>query len=213
MTKSKGIGKLLKVSPSDDKNWFEVDLAVDATMEQTDKGNVNTQLGWNLRVPGDGSTGPVKKVAKMKFNIELLLPPQPGLDPGAKFKSTINVAATYDIKYGLPPDLSSPKAPVATGKPWVILHDFKVGWLDANKTALKVAVKYSFKDGLQPKPGADYLLYASFRYENAASKAYEAQRVAGTEMKLDGWFTNDSLPIGEVPPMPSACDLFLVWKR
>ena len=150
VVKLRGIGKLLNVSTSADKSLFDIDIAVDTNMEQAGKGTLGTQLAWNLRLPGDGSTGPVKKACKLKFNTEILLP---GLGPAAKIKATVSVVQTYDIKYGLSGDTPSPKIPVARGKPRVVLDDFKVAWVDG-KPVLKVAAKYVFKDGLTAKPVA-----------------------------------------------------------
>ncbi len=206
-----GTAKLVKVSSDGSDDWQDIEIGVKSSMQQEGK-STTVQFQWNVRVPGDGSTGPVKKTCKAKFDTISPLSPKLASNMGssAKLKESLAATITQEIKYGLPPGPSSPPAPV-TAKPRVLLDEFKVAWVDG-KAVLNVAGKYSFKDGFQPKPGADYLLLVSFRYENAASKAYIAQAIAGPELKPDGQFTNPSLAIANVPPMPSKCDLFLMEK-
>ena len=122
MVKANGNGKFVKVTSNEDKNWLEVDIAVDAKMEQKEgadkfqEGSVSTQLTWNLRLPGDGSTGPARKVGKFKLNAETSVPPQPGLEGGMKIKYTVTTVETYDIKYGITGEQPVPQTPRAEGQ-------------------------------------------------------------------------------------------------
>ena len=49
-------------------------------------------------------------------------------------------------------------------------------------------------------------------HDNGLGKVYTAAVLPGTEMKLDGWITNESLAIADVPPVTSRCTLFLLEK-
>ena len=102
-TKTSGTAKLVKAYSEAGKNWQDLEFGLNSSLEQTGKGTVSTQIKWNVRVPGNGSTGAVKKTGTVRYDIVANMDAPPKSQPSTKLKLTFNVKISEEIRYGLPP--------------------------------------------------------------------------------------------------------------
>ena len=165
-----GTAKLVKVSSDGSDDWQDIEIGVKSSMQQEGK-STTVQFQWNVRVPGDGSTGPVKKTCKAKVRHHLTAVPKIGLEHGA-LRKTKRITRRDDY----PGDQvrAAPRSILAAGPSngQAAGAARRVqGGMGRRQSGFERRRQVFVQDGLSRSPGADYLLLVSFRYENAASKA------------------------------------------
>jgi hypothetical protein len=95
----KGTGKIGKVTSTGDMNLVELEVQIEANMENEGVA-AKMSVSFGIQLPRDGTTGPVRVVAKLKARADLPLseiPNQP--DPKMTLKTTTSETITTDIKY------------------------------------------------------------------------------------------------------------------
>ena len=212
-----GIGKLVKIFLSEDQEYLALDFEIVSEIRESAI-SATGRTEFTVHLPRDGSTGPVKKVSKIKRELNLEMPLAAGdasvVKP--KIKAKVNQTVTVEIKYldnsaiddGLVPTVI-PKANVPVA---LRLKNVKAAWVDG-QTAVDLSADYWIVGDTKPKADADYILYVKFADDGGGKKSYRVQALSGTALSAEKKFANSSVTVS-IPPknMGSVCDVVLVEK-